>query len=113
MRQAVSCLDRMLGLLTRDNDAQMLWLKQFIGWTIQHPDKKQQVAPVIVGGQGIGESFFGETLMYALFGELCGTASATLLADNNFLITPFIGKLVTFIDEVRLENRASSTRSKN
>ena len=104
MRQAVSCLDRMLGLLTRDNDAQMLWLKQFIGWTIQHPDKKQQVAPVIVGGQGIGKSFFGETLMYALFGELCGTASATLLADNNFLITPFIGKLVTFIDEVRLES---------
>jgi hypothetical protein len=103
MHRVVSALDKMLGLLTRDNDAQMLWLKKFIAWTILFPDKKQQVAPVIVGGQGIGKSFFGETLMYAVFGDLCGTASAALLDDNSFLITPFIGKLITFVDEVRLQ----------
>ena len=90
-------------MLTRDNDVQMWWLKKFIAWTIQHPDKKQQVAPVIVGGQGIGKSVFGENLMQAVFGNLCGTASAALLTDNAFLITPFIGKLITFVDEVRLE----------
>ena len=103
MRKVVTSLDIMLGLLTRDNDAQMWWLKKFIAWTIQYPDKKQQVAPVIVGGQGIGKSVFGENVMQALFGNLCGTASAALLTDNAFLITPFIGKLITFVDEVRLE----------
>ena len=103
MRKIVTALDIMLGLLTRDNQAQMDWLKKFIAWTIKYPDKKQQVAPVIVGGQGIGKSVFGENLMQALFGNLCGTASAALLTDNAFLITPFIGKLMTFVDEVRLE----------
>ena len=103
MRKIVTALDIMLGLLTRDNQAQMDWLKKFIAWTIKFPDKKQQVAPVIVGGQGIGKSVFGENLMQALFGNLCGTASAGLLTDNAFLITPFIGKLMTFVDEVRLE----------
>ncbi len=103
MRKVVTALDTMLGLLTRDNAAQMDWLKKFIAWTIQYPDKKQQVAPVIVGGQGIGKSVFGENLMTALFGNLSGTAAAALLTDNAFLITPFIGKLITFVDEVRLE----------
>ena len=103
MARVLGLLYRMLGLLTRDNPAQMLWLEKWIAWTIQHPAEKQQICPVIVGGQGIGKSFFGETLMRALFGPLAGNASASLLADNNFLITPFIGKLVTFIDEVRLE----------
>jgi hypothetical protein len=104
MNKIVTALDIVLGLLTRDNDAQMWWLKKFIAWTIKYPDKKQQVCPVIVGGQGIGKSFFGETLMTALFGDLAGTASASLLSDNDFVITPFIGKLLTFIDEVRLES---------
>ena len=103
MRKVVTALDTMLGLLTRGNDTQMDWLKKFIAWTIQYPDKKQQVAPVIVGGQGIGKSVFGENLMTALFGNLSGTAAAALLTDNAFLITPFIGKLITFVDEVRLE----------
>ena len=104
MAKIITALDIMLGLLTRDNTVQMDWLKQFIAWTIQYPDKKQQVCPVIVGGQGIGKSVFGETLMYAIFGDLAGSAAASLLSDNAFLITPFIGKLLTFIDEVRLES---------
>ena len=58
MSKAVAALDRMLGLLTRDNDAQMWWLKKFIAWTIQHPEIKQQACPVIIGGQGIGKSRF-------------------------------------------------------
>ena len=107
MSKAVAALDRMLGLLTRDNDAQMWWLKKFIAWTIQHPEIKQQACPVIIGGQGIGKSRFGITLMKALFGDLAGQAEASGLADDKFLITPFLGKLITFIDEVKLESAGS------
>jgi hypothetical protein len=97
-------LDHMLGLLTQDNSAQIKWLKQFIAWIAQHPAIKAQVCPIIVGGQGIGKSLFGADLMKALFGSMAGSATAMGLAENKFLITPFIGKLITFIDEVRLES---------
>ena len=106
MRKCVTALDRLLGLLTRDNDAQIKWIKQFIAWTIRHPAVKQQVAPVIIGGQGIGKSVFGNTFMNALFGDLAGVGSAIAL-ENNFSITPFIGKLIVYIDEVRLSSAAA------
>ena len=104
MGPALSMIDTVLGYLTQDNDAQMLWLKKFLAWTIQHPAIKQQVAPIIVGGQGIGKSRFGVTLLRALFGNMAGQADASALSGDKFFITPFLGKLVTFIDEVRLES---------
>jgi hypothetical protein len=104
MRAALTMLDRMLGLLTRDNDVQMLWLKKWIAWVIQHPEIKQQSCPVIIGGQGIGKSRFGEGFLAALLGKMAGTADASVLTDNKFVITPFVGRLITFIDEVRLES---------
>ena len=107
MATAISMLDKMLGLLTQDNDAQMRWLKQFVAWIAQHPEIKPQVCPIIIGGQGIGKSLFGDTLMRALFGSMAGMADAGALSDNKFLITPFVGKLITFIDEVRLESPAA------
>ena len=106
MAKVVSMLDKMLGLLTRDNDAQMDWLKKFIAFTIQHPEIKQQIAPVIIGGQGIGKTLFGNTFMRALFGELSGHANAAGL-ENNFLITPFVGKLMVYIDEVKIGSAAA------
>ena len=60
---AISMLDKMLGLLTQDNDAQMRWLKQFVAWIAQHPEIKPQVCLIIISGQGIGKSLFGDTLM--------------------------------------------------
>jgi hypothetical protein len=107
MRKVISALDYLLGLLTKDNDDQMRWIKKFIAWTLQHPELKQQVAPVIIGGQGIGKSFLGQFLIPALFGDLAGEANSSALDDNNFLITPFINKLMVFIDEVRLESVGS------
>ena len=107
MARAVSMLDQMLGLLTQENDAQMDWLKKFIAWIAQYPQVKPQVCPIIIGGQGIGKSAFGDNLMRALFGNMSGMADAAALSDNKFLITPFIGKLITFIDEVRLESPAA------
>ena len=107
MATAISMLDRMLGYLTQDNDAQIKWLKQFIAWIAQHPQIKPQVCPIIIGGQGVGKSQFGDTLMRALFGSMAGMADAGALSDNKFLITPFVGKLITFIDEVRLESPAA------
>ena len=104
MSSALTMLDRVLGLLTRDNDNQMMWLKKFTAHMIKFPEQKPQVCPIIVGGQGIGKSVFGEDVMNALIGSMAGTADAASLSDNKFLITPFIGKLITFIDEVRLES---------
>jgi hypothetical protein len=113
MTRAVSLLDRMLGLLTQEHDAQMWWLKKFIAWTVQHPEIKQQVCPIIVGGQGIGKSIFGHNLMKALLGSMAGLTGADSLADNKFLITPFVGKLITFVDEVRLESVGAINTIKN
>jgi hypothetical protein len=107
MGRAVAALDKMLGLLTQDNDEQIKWLKKFIAHIAQNPAEKPQVCPIVVGGQGIGKSVFGEDLMAALFGDMAGSADAASLTDNKFLITPFIGKLITFIDEVRLESAGS------
>ena len=104
MTRAVSMLDRMLGYLTQDNDAQIKWLKQFKAQVAQHPEIKPQVCPIIVGGQGIGKSQYGDNFMRALYGSMAGSAAADLLSDNKFVITPFVGKLITFIDEVRLES---------
>ena len=35
------------------------------------------MAPVIIGGQGIGKSLFGDNLMQALFGELAGNGTGS------------------------------------
>jgi hypothetical protein len=113
MKIAVDMLDHMLGLLTRDNDAQMMWLKKFIAWIVQFPAIKPQVCPILVGGQGIGKSLFGDQLMRALFGGMAGKADAAHLTENKFVITPFIGKVITFIDEVKLETRGAINIIKN
>ena len=49
---------------------------------------------------------FGNTFMHALFGDLAGVGSAIAL-ENNFSITPFIGKLLVFIDEVQISSAAA------
>jgi hypothetical protein len=113
MVAAISMVDRMFGLLTRDNDAQMMWLKKFIAWIIQHPEIKQQVCPILVGGQGIGKSRFGISFMSALFQEMAGQAKAGSLDDDKFLVTPFRGKLITFVDEVRMESVGAINIIKN
>jgi Family of unknown function (DUF5906) len=107
MSRAISMLDRMLGFLTRDNDAQMMWLKKFNAQIAQDPGIKPQVCPIIVGGQGIGKSQYGDNFQRAMFGGMAGLASADSLRDNKFSVTPFIGKLITFIDEVRFESIGS------
>ena len=103
MSIAISMLDTMLGLLTQDNTAQMKWLKQFIAHIAQKPEEKPQVCPIIIGGQGIGKSLFGQYLMTSLFDNMASTATAAGLNSNRFSITPFVNKLITFIDEVHLE----------
>jgi len=111
MQLCVSNLDQLLCYLTRDNEAQALWIKQWLAWTIQHPGVKQQVAPVIVGGQGVGKSFFGNTFLMSIFQSLWGTASPKLL-EGAFAIEPFIGKMVVFIDEAKFHSEASTEEIK-
>jgi hypothetical protein len=104
MQSAVSLLDRALGLVTKNNDERMLWLKKFIAHMVQYPGEKPQVCPILVGGQGIGKSMFGSELMRALIGRMAGNANAGDFSNNRFIIEPFIRKLIVFIDEVRLES---------
>ena len=111
MNVCVSHLDQLLGYLTRDNEAQALWIKQWLAWVVQHPGVKQQVAPVIVGGQGVGKSFFGNTFLMSLFQNLWGTASPKLL-EGAFAIEPFIGKMLVFIDEAKFHSEASTEEIK-
>lgn len=103
--------NKLLNYLTRDNQRQVDWLKQWIAWIIQHPGEKQQIAPVIIGGQGVGKSFFGNTFLKALFQSLWGTASPKLL-EGGFAIEPFIGKMCVFIDEAKFHSEASTEEIK-
>lgn len=111
LNTCVTMLDRLLGYLTRDNKYQMEWMKKWIAWTIQHPGVKQQIAPVIVGGQGIGKSFFGNTFVPALMQTLWGTVSPKIL-EGTFAIEPFIGKMCVFIDEAKFHSEASTDEIK-
>jgi hypothetical protein len=113
MARAITMLDRMLGLLTQDNDAQILWLKQNTAWTLQHPAEKQQVSPILIGGQGIGKSLYGNDLQKALFGGLACHMNSGAMKDNRFVVAPFVGKLVTFLDEVRFNSPNSINDIKN
>lgn len=103
--------DRLLGYLTRDNQEQMQWLKAWVAWTFQFPGQKQQIAPVIVGGQGVGKSFFGNTFLRVLMQSLWGTASPKLL-EGAFAIEPFIGKMTVFIDEAKFHSESSTEEIK-
>jgi hypothetical protein len=104
-------LDKLLGYLTRDNLKQSVWLKRWIAWIIQHPGTKQQVAPVIVGGQGVGKSFLGNNFMQSLFHGLWGSASPKLL-DGAFSIEPFVDKMFVFMDEARFKGDSSTEEIK-
>lgn len=104
-------LDQLFAYLTRDNPKQAEWLKNWLAWIIQHPGIKQQIAPVIVGGQGVGKSFFGDTFLRSLFQSLWGSASPKIL-DGAFAIEPFIGKMAVFIDEAKFHSEASTEEIK-
>ncbi|QIG66078.1 DNA primase-polymerase protein [Ochrobactrum phage vB_OspP_OH] len=106
MADCVAKLDRVLGLITRDNVDQINWMKDWIAWIFQHPDQKQQIAPVVVGDQGVGKSWLGNVFMKALMGSLWGTASPTLM-EGAFSVEPFINKMFVFIDEAKFSGEQS------
>ena len=111
LNTCVEMLDKLLAYLTRDNVKQAEWLKQWLGWTIQFPAVKQQVSPVIIGGQGIGKSFFGNTFIPALMQTLWGTANPKIL-EGTFAIEPFVGKMCVFIDEAKFHSESSTDEIK-
>lgn len=101
MAQVIAYIDKMFLLLTSGNVDQSEWLKDWLAWTRLKPGIKQQIAAVIIGGQGVGKSFWGNVFCKALFGQrLWGTASAKVV-DDKFNIGPFVGKIFNFIDEAK------------
>jgi hypothetical protein len=73
---------------------------------VQFPGQKQQVAPVFVGGQGVGKSFFGNIFLEQLFQTQWGSASPKVL-EGAFSVEPFINKMFVFIDEAKFHNEVS------
>jgi len=104
-------LNKLLGYLTRDNPHQIEWWKKWFAWTLQNPGKKQQIAPVIVGGQGVGKSFLGNIFIRQMIRNLWGTASPKML-EGQFSVEPFIDKMVVFIDEARFHGDSSTDEIK-
>lgn len=104
-------VDQLLAYLTCDNAEQIAWVKKWLAWTIQHPADKQQIAWVCVGGQGVGKSFFGNQLLPAIFGQLWGSASASII-DQKFNVGPFINKMMVFVDEVKFHNESGTDEVK-
>jgi len=107
--------DQMMGqlfdYLTQDNKEQAKWLKKWISWTVQNPGQKQQIAPVFVGGQGVGKSFFGNIFLEQLFLNQWGSASPRIL-EGMFSVEPFINKMFVFIDEAKFYNESSTDEIK-
>jgi hypothetical protein len=104
-------LDQLLGYLTQDNLLQVDWLKQWVAWTVQFPGQKQQIAPVLIGGQGVGKSFFGNVFLEQLFQNQWGSASPKIL-EGVFSVEPFINKMFVFIDEAKFYSEASTDEIK-
>lgn len=111
MEQAVEYLDTLLGYMTRDNKAQIEWAKKNTAFTFQNPAQKQQIAWVCVGGQGVGKSFFGNTFMRLMMGNLWGSASPKVM-EGAFSVEPFINKMFTFIDEAKFHGEGSTDEIK-
>jgi hypothetical protein len=111
MKEADERIRRLLGYMTQDNENQIEWYLDWLAWTFQHPGKKQQIAPVCVGGQGVGKSFFGNTFVESLMGRLWGTASPKVM-ETGFSIEPFVDKMFVFIDEAKFAGDASTDEIK-
>jgi len=111
MAECTERLDTLLMYLTQDRVEQVEWHKDWWAWTFQHPGKKQQIAPVLVGGQGVGKSFYGNTFAKALLGRLWGTASPKVM-EGGFSVEPFIDKMMVFIDEAKFHGDASTDEIK-
>jgi hypothetical protein len=107
MERAVALLDRLLGYLTCDNEKQIDWIKKWLAWTWQNPGTKQQIGWVCVGGQGVGKSFFGKTLMPKIMGDLAGIVVAKTLGTD-FIVGSFKDKMFVFMDEVDLTRDADA-----
>jgi hypothetical protein len=103
LRECEFKLDRVLAWLTCDRAEQMLWIKQWLAWIVQHPGDKQQIAWVVVGGQGVGKSFIGNVFCGALFGSLHGMINGKQVGEK-FSISPFLGRMFVFADEVRFKS---------
>jgi len=106
-----SMMDQLFKYLTQDHPQQAEWLKQWIAWTVQNPGQKQQVAPVLVGGQGVGKSFFGNIFLENLFQNQWGSASPKIL-EGAFSVEPFINKMFVFIDEAKFYSESSTDEIK-
>lgn len=104
-------MEQLFRYLTQDNKDQVEWLKKWIAWTVQNPGQKQQVAPVFVGGQGVGKSFFGNIFLEQLFQNQWGSASPKIL-EGVFSVEPFINKMFVFIDEAKFYSESSTDEIK-
>lgn len=111
MAECVAMLDQALRYITRDNEKQVEWIKDWVAWIFQNPASKQQIAPVIVGDQGVGKSWFGNVFMKAVMGYLWGAASPSLM-EGAFSVEPFIGKMFVFIDEAKFNGDNSTEEIK-
>jgi len=106
MAECISRLDKVLGYLTRDNPNQIKWVKDWVGFTIQRPGDKQQIAWIVVGGQGTGKSWFGNVFLPAIMGNLAGSATPSSIGEK-FSISPFLNKMLIFIDEAKFSGTSS------
>lgn len=111
MDKCISMLTRCLMYLTRDNMNQVDWILNWMAWTFQNPAKKQQIAWVVVGGQGVGKSFIGNRFMSSMMGTLWGSASPSII-EGAFNIEPFKDKMFVFIDEAKFHSEAGTDEIK-
>lgn len=112
LNECEQMLDRVLMYLTRDNKAQVEWIKDWFAWTFQFPADKQQIAWVVVGGQGVGKSFIGNIFAKQLMGRLWSSASPNIIENNKFNIGPFKDAMFTFIDEAKFHGETGTDEIK-
>jgi hypothetical protein len=96
----VAMLTKLLGYVTRDNEAQVRFILCWIADLIQHPGDKLPIAIVLMGGKG-----WGKTTVLTLIRLLVGD-ELTGFFTNNILAGKFLGdvaknKLCVFGNELK------------
>jgi len=96
--EARAVLDEMLGWFTA-NPHHRAKIMQMISFKVQNPLVKPQFALAIVGGQGIGKSFFFYDVMQAVLGSSVTMTNVEAVYRGQYVFSPAVGASLLIIEE--------------
>jgi hypothetical protein len=102
----IALLDWLLSQITRDNAAQIRFVKMWTADLFQHPGKKLPIAIVSLGGKGWGKSLYFNGLIPRLVGETLSGRITNTIISGKFPIDSYKNKLYMVGNELKALNDA-------